>query len=108
MIRKEGPCGCITQVGGDEALGATTTTPAKCPCVSCGEGCRCVETKGRCDCAERIETANKEHRLTTASVTAPVGCVVELGEEDVCGTCGRAGCRCIALKGSCQCPAVAK
>ena len=96
VIRKQVPCGCITQVGGDEALGATTTPPAKCPC---GEGCRCAEIKGRCDCAERT---------TTSSVEAPVGCVVELGEKDVCGTCGRAGCRCIALKGSCQCPAVAK
>lgn len=103
MIRTEGPCGCIMEVGGD-ALGATTTTPAKCPCVSC----RCVETKGRCDCAARTEMAAKKHLPTTASVTAPVGCVVELGEEDVCGTCGRAGCRCIALKGSCQCPVVAK
>ena len=77
VIRKEGPCGCIMQVGGDEAPGATTTTPAKCHCVSCGEGCRCVETKGRCDCRERIETAAKEHRPTTSSVEAPVGCAMD-------------------------------
>lgn len=108
MIREEGPCGCIMQVGGDKTLTGATATTAACPCACCREGCRCVETKGKCDCAERIETAAKEHRPTTSSVMAPMGCVVELGEEDVCGTCGMPGCRCIARQGRCDCPKVEK
>ena len=112
LMQKEAPCGCIMQVGAGEAMGTTTTTTtSKCPCECCGEGCRCIEVKGKCDCAEKMQAAAQEvhHAATTpamvstTTVTAPVGCVVEAGNEETCPTCGGKGCKCIALKGRCDC-----
>lgn len=105
VMRTEGPCGCVVEVGSSQA-GATpaNTTSPKCSCTCCGHNCRCTETKGRCDCAERMEAAAKKDQPTTICAEAPKGCALELGGSDVCATCGRKGCRCIALKGRCECP----
>lgn len=63
-----------------------------------------MELKGRCDCMERLQAhqtapMGQEER-------APKGCILEAGvseDTEACGTCGVKGCRCIALKGRCDC-----
>lgn len=109
LVPKDTPCGCITQVseGGPGAAtsgaAAAGETTKKCTCACCGAGCRCVELKGRCDCQERLE-AHVTSGIKEA-ITVPAKCVVEAGvmEGVECPTCGSKGCKCVEIKGRCDC-----
>jgi hypothetical protein len=103
LAEAEGPCGCIVEVGSEETGEMSTSTHGRCTCSCCGANCRCIQSKGRCNCAERMKSAAEAHRPTTGKVVAPPGCVVEIGAEDVCSTCGLKGCRCDHTKGRCEC-----